>query len=241
MTVTTMPSPGDERLRIVDLAKSFTLHNQGGSRLAVLDGVDLAVSSGECVALSGPSGAGKSTLLRAIYGNYLPQRGHILVRHGDATIDMATAPPRIILEVRRRSMGFVSQFLRVIPRIATIDIVGEPLRRLGVDAAEARERAGALLARFAIPRRLWSLAPATFSGGEQQRVNIARGLIGRLPILLLDEPTAALDAVNRQNVIEAIAEARSGGAAIVGIFHDREVREAVSTRLFEIQRSGMAA
>jgi alpha-D-ribose 1-methylphosphonate 5-triphosphate synthase subunit PhnL len=241
MSLETNASSGDERLRIVDLAKSFTLHNQGGSRLVVLDGVDLTVGGGECVALNGPSGAGKSTLLRAIYGNYLPQRGHILVRHGSETVDMAAAPPRIVLEVRRRSMGFVSQFLRVIPRIATIDIVGEPLRRLGLDAGEARERAGALLARFAIPRRLWSLAPATFSGGEQQRVNIARGLIAGLPILLLDEPTAALDAANRQSVIEAIIEARAAGAAIVGIFHDREVREAVSTRLFEIQRSDMAA
>jgi alpha-D-ribose 1-methylphosphonate 5-triphosphate synthase subunit PhnL len=234
-------SAGDEELRIVDLAKSFTLHNQGGSRLAVLDGVDLAVCGGECVALNGPSGAGKSTLLRAIYGNYLPQRGQILVRHGDATVDMAFSPPRVILEVRRCSMAFVSQFLRVIPRVATIDIVGEPLRRLGVDAAEARERAGALLARLAIPQRLWQLAPATFSGGEQQRVNIARGLIAGLPILLLDEPTAALDAANRQSVIETIIEARERGAAIIGIFHDREVREAVSTRLFEIQRSDMAA
>ena len=241
MSPATNPPSTDERLRIVDLAKSFTLHNQGGSRLAVLDGVDLVVSGGECVTLNGPSGAGKSTLLRAIYGNYLPQRGHILVRHGDTTIDMAAAPPRIVLEVRRRSMGFVSQFLRVIPRIPTIDIVGEPLRRLGVDADEARERAGTLLARFAIPRRLWLLAPATFSGGEQQRVNIARGLIAGLPILLLDEPTAALDAANRQSVIEAIIEARDRGAAIVGIFHDREVREAVSTRLFEIERSDMAA
>jgi alpha-D-ribose 1-methylphosphonate 5-triphosphate synthase subunit PhnL len=241
MSLATNPPADDERLRILDLAKSFTLHNQGGSRLAVFDGVDLAVRGGECVALNGPSGAGKSTLLRAIYGNYLPQRGHILVRHGGETIDMAAAAPRIVLDVRRRSMGFVSQFLRVIPRIPTIDIVGEPLRRLGVDSAAARERAGALLARFAIPRRLWSLAPATFSGGEQQRVNIARGLIAGLPLLLLDEPTAALDAANRRAVIEAIIEARSGGAAIVGIFHDREVREAVSTRVFDIQRSDMAA
>jgi alpha-D-ribose 1-methylphosphonate 5-triphosphate synthase subunit PhnL len=241
MSLETTSLSDDERLRIVDLAKSFTLHNQGGSRLAVLDGVDLAVAGGECVALNGPSGAGKSTLLRAIYGNYVPQRGHILVRHGGETVDMVAAPPRIVLDVRRRSMGFVSQFLRVIPRIATIDIVGEPLRRLGVDAEEARERATALLARFAIPRRLWSLAPATFSGGEQQRVNIARGLIAGLPILLLDEPTAALDAANRQSVIEAIIEARDRGAAIVGIFHDREVREAVSNRLFEIHRPDMAA
>ena len=235
------PEVNDERLRILDLAKSFTLHNQGGSRLAVLDAVDLVVGPGECVALNGPSGAGKSTLLRAIYGNYLPQRGHILVRHGADIVDMVAAPPRIVLEVRRRSMAFVSQFLRVIPRIATLDIVAEPLRRIGVDAAEARQRAGALLARLAIPRRLWSLAPATFSGGEQQRVNIARGLVAELPILLLDEPTAALDAVNRQSVIELITEARGRGTAIVGIFHDREVREAVGTSIFELQRPEAAA
>ncbi len=235
------PTIPDQRLRITGLAKSFTLHNQGGSRLAVLAGIELAVDAGECIALNGPSGAGKSTLLRAIYGNYLAQSGHILIRHGDAIVDMATAPPRIVLEVRRRSMAFVSQFLRVIPRIPTLDIVAEPLRRIGVDAAEAGERAGALLTRLAIPRRLWSLAPATFSGGEQQRVNIARGLIADLPLLLLDEPTAALDAANRQNVMQLIAEARERGTAIVGIFHDREVRDAVATRIFALQQPEIAA
>jgi alpha-D-ribose 1-methylphosphonate 5-triphosphate synthase subunit PhnL len=237
----TNPPLREERLRIIALAKSFTLHNQGGSRLVVLESVDLTVRAGECVALNGPSGAGKSTLLRAIYGNYLPQRGHILVHHGATIVDIVTAAPRIILAVRERSMAFVSQFLRVIPRVATLDIVAEPLCRLGVETAEARERAGALLARLAIPRPLWSLAPATFSGGEQQRVNIARGLIAERPILLLDEPTAALDAANRKTVIQLIGEARERGAAIVGIFHDREVREAVATTTFEMQHSKAAA
>lgn len=230
-----------ERIRIIGLAKSFTLHNQGGSRLDVLAGVDLVVEAGECIALHGRSGAGKSTLLRAIYGNYLPQAGHILVRHDDGVVDMAAAAPRIILDVRRRTMGYVSQFLRVIPRVSTLDIVAEPLRRLGVEADAARERAGALLERLAIPRRLWPLAPATFSGGEQQRVNIARGLVAGYPILLLDEPTAALDAENRAAVIEVIAAARAGGTAVVGIFHDREVREAVATRLFTMQPVEAAA
>jgi alpha-D-ribose 1-methylphosphonate 5-triphosphate synthase subunit PhnL len=230
-----------ERLRILGLAKSFTLHNQGGLRLPVFDGIDLAVSSGECLVLSGPSGIGKSTLLRAVYGNYLPEGGHILVRHGNDVVDMATAPPRVILDIRRRSMGFVSQFLRVIPRVPTIDIVAEPLRRLGVELAEARARAETLLARLAIPHRLWGLAPATFSGGEQQRVNIARGLIAGHSVLLLDEPTAALDAANRQAVISLIEAARAGGAAIIGIFHDREVREAVGTRVFDMPRPQAAA
>jgi alpha-D-ribose 1-methylphosphonate 5-triphosphate synthase subunit PhnL len=230
-----------EQLRATDLAKTFTLHNQGGMRLPVLAGTDLAVSSGECVVLNGPSGVGKSTMLRALYGNYLVERGHILVRHDGGVVDMANAPPRIVLDVRRRTMGFVSQFLRVIPRVPTLDLVIEPLRRLSIDAAVAKERAEALLDRLSIPRRLWSLPPATFSGGEQQRVNIARGLVAEHPILLLDEPTAALDAGNTAAVVDLVTEARQRGTAIVGIFHDRTVREAVATRIIELEPPRMAA
>jgi alpha-D-ribose 1-methylphosphonate 5-triphosphate diphosphatase len=223
-----------EQLRVVGLVKTFTLHNQGGAELPVLRGVDLEVAAGECVVLDGPSGVGKSTLLRALYGNYLVQQGQILVRHLGEIVDIAAASPRVVLDVRRRTMGFVSQFLRVIPRVATLDLVAEPLRRLGADAASARERAEALLDRLSIPCHLWNLPPATFSGGEQQRVNIARGLVAEHPILLLDEPTAALDAANRDAVIELIDAARRRGTAIVGIFHDQAVREAVATRIVEI-------
>lgn len=231
-----MTAHPSEQLRAIGLHKVFTLHNQGGLELPVLDGVDLAAASGECIALNGPSGVGKSTLLRALYGNYLVRQGHILVRHDGGVVDLAEAPPRIVLDVRRRTIGFVSQFLRVIPRVATIDLVSEPLRRLGVDAGEARARVEALLERLSIPGRLWGLAPATFSGGEQQRVNIARGLVAQHPILLLDEPTAALDAANRDAVVELIVEARERGTAIVGIFHDAAVREAVATRVIEMGR-----
>jgi alpha-D-ribose 1-methylphosphonate 5-triphosphate synthase subunit PhnL len=234
-----------EMLRVIGLAKSFTLHNQGGITLPVLRNVDLAVSAGECVALDGPSGAGKSTLLRSIYANYKPQRGHVLVRHGDDVVDMATAAPRTILDVRRRTMSYVTQFLRVIPRVPTLDIVAEPVLRArtagGADAEKARERAAELLTVLNVPQRLWTLPPATFSGGEQQRVNIARGLAADHPILLLDEPTAALDAENRRAVIGLIEAARAGGAAIVGIFHDREVRETVATRLFDMGQVRAAA
>jgi alpha-D-ribose 1-methylphosphonate 5-triphosphate synthase subunit PhnL len=223
-----------EQLRAIGVGKGFTLYNQGGLELPVLADIDLTLAASECVVLNGPSGVGKSTLLRVLYGNYLVQQGHILVRHLGQVVDMAAAAPRVVLDVRRRTMGFVSQFLRVIPRVATLELVAEPLRRLGVDAAAAHERAAALLDRLAIPRRLWNLPPATFSGGEQQRVNIARGLIAEHPILLLDEPTAALDAANRDAVIELIETARQPGTAIIGIFHDRAVREAVATRTIEI-------
>jgi alpha-D-ribose 1-methylphosphonate 5-triphosphate diphosphatase len=229
-----MTEHSGQQLRAIGLRKTFTLHNQGGLELPVLDGADLAVAAGECVVLNGPSGVGKSTLLRALYGNYLLQGGHILVRHQDQVVDMASAPPRVVLDVRRRTIGFVSQFLRVIPRVTTVDLVMEPMRRLGVEPEAARERALALLESLAIPRRLWALPPATFSGGEQQRVNIARGLIAELPILLLDEPTAALDGTNRDAVIELIIAARERGTAIVGIFHDEAVRDAVATRTIEV-------
>jgi alpha-D-ribose 1-methylphosphonate 5-triphosphate diphosphatase len=225
-----------EQLRAIGLHKAFTLHNQGGLKLPVLGGADLVAAAGECVVLNGPSGVGKSTLLRVLYGNYLVERGHILVRHQGQVVDMATAPPRTVLDVRRRTIGFVSQFLRVIPRVATLDLVTEPLRRLGVEPEIARERAEILLDRLAIPRRLWSLPPATFSGGEQQRVNIARGLIAEHPILLLDEPTAALDGGNRDAVIDLIVASRERGTAIVGIFHDEYVRGAVATRIVEMGR-----
>jgi len=218
-------------IAVEDLGKTFTLHTQGGLQLSVLRGVRLAVEPGECVALADPSGSGKSTLLRCIYGNYRPQAGRILVRDGERTVDVVGAEPRAILELRRRTLGYVSQFLRVIPRVPALDVVAEPLRALGASRAEAMAQAATMLERLRIPERLWRLSPVTFSGGEQQRVNVARGLAAGHPILLLDEPTASLDADSRARVVELIVEARHRGAALLGTFHDAEVRDAVSTRV----------
>jgi alpha-D-ribose 1-methylphosphonate 5-triphosphate synthase subunit PhnL len=156
------------------------------------------------------------------------------VHHNDAWAELVGAEPRTVLDVRRRTMGFVSQFLRVIPRVATVDVVAEPLLSLGADPTEARDRAEFLLAMLNIPQRLWQLPPATFSGGEQQRVNIARSLIVDYPILLLDEPTAALDAANRDRVVELISQRRDAGSALVGIFHDVGVRDLLANRVFEV-------
>ncbi len=221
-------------LTIQGLAKTFTLHTQGGVRIPVFDGLDLSVAAGECVVLHGPSGAGKSTLLRAMYANVLPDAGSIRVRHQGRVVDIAAANSRTVLQVRRHTIGYVSQFLSVIPRVPTLDVVAEPLLRAGVDRDTAHERSAALLERLNVPPRLWALAPATFSGGEQQRVNIARGLIAPKPILLLDEPTASLDAANRDVVVELIAEAKARGAAVVGIFHDAPTRDKVADRLFDL-------
>jgi len=222
-------------IETIDLSKTFTLHGRGGQMLPVFSGIDLRVNAGECLALTGHSGSGKSSLLRCLYGNYSASSGAVNVRHLGTWVNLCDAAPREVFDVRRRTLGYVSQFLRVIPRVSTLDIVADPLRRLGVSAQEARDQAAAWLKRLNLHEHLWHLPPATFSGGEQQRVNIAHGMITRPPVLLLDEPTASLDADNRRVVIELIDEARAHGSAVVGIFHDDEVRLAVATRSFDVE------
>lgn len=217
------------------VAKTFVLHTQGGARLPVLGGVSFDVARGECLVLQAPSGAGKSTLLRTLYANYRLQHGSVRVRHDGGWVELGRASAQQLLDLRRRTIGFVSQFLRVIPRVGALDLVAEPLIARGIEAGAARERAAQWLARLNLPQRLWHLPPATFSGGEQQRVNIARSMVADYPVLLLDEPTASLDAGNRAVVIELIHEARARGAALVGIFHDADVRAAVATRTLELQ------
>ena len=221
-------------IHVENVAKDFTLHNQGGVRLPVFENVNFAVAAGEALVLAGASGTGKSSLLRILYGNYRPTSGRIAITHAGRPVDIVEAVPRTMLDIRRRTLGFVSQFLRVIPRVSTLDIVRDPLLARGASAEEASERAKAMLARLNLPQRLWHLAPATFSGGEQQRVNIARSFVDPSPIMLIDEPTASLDAGNRDVVVGLIAEARERGSAIVGIFHDEAVREAVATRYLDI-------
>jgi alpha-D-ribose 1-methylphosphonate 5-triphosphate synthase subunit PhnL len=221
-------------LLVEDLGKRFTLHLQGGVSFPVLRGEALALMPGECVALSGPSGAGKSTLMRCIAGNYGAEQGRILIRHRGRIVDLAAADARLVREIRAETLGHVSQFLRVIPRVPTIEVVAEPLRARGVAREEALARAAALLTRLNLPERLHGLPPATFSGGEQQRVNLARGFIARSAVLLLDEPTASLDPLNREVVITLIAEAKAAGSAVLGIFHDIEVRERVADRLHAV-------
>jgi len=239
----TTPAPkfGPEMIVAHGITKTFVLHNQGAQRIPVFRNLDLTVNAGECVVFHGPSGAGKSTLMRALYGNYLVGEGSIRVRHQDDWVDMTRAATQDILAVRKHTMGYVSQFLRAIPRVSALDVVAEPLVALGEDEKHARTRARDILTRLRISESLWPLAPATFSGGEQQRVNIARGFIVDYPILLLDEPTASLDAENRKTVTDMINDATRRGAAIVGIFHDEDVRDQIGTRLYDIKPQEQAA
>jgi len=228
-------------IEIENAEKTFVMHLQGGVELPVVRGVSFHVMRGECVVLSGPSGAGKSSILKMIFGNYRCDGGRIGIRHQGEVIDLATAEPREILSVRRATIGYVSQFLRAVPRVATIDVVAEPLVVNGMARAQARERAGGLLRRLNIPERLWALPPSTFSGGEQQRVNIARGFISDLPVLLLDEPTASLDAANRDVVVELIDEKKRAGVAMVAIVHDDEIRQLIADRVVDVTSFAAAA
>jgi len=223
-----------KRIVVEGLSKDFTLHLQGGQEMSILSKIDMQVDAGECVVIHAPSGAGKSTLLRCLYANYRASSGSVNIWHEGNWVDVQSAPAQQVLAVRHSTLGFVTQFLRVIPRISTLDLVAEPLLMRGVEKQAAYEQAEELLSRLRIPQRLWQIPPATFSGGEQQRVNIARTMICDYPILLLDEPTASLDEANRATVIDMINGARERGAAVVGIFHDEAVRQALATRIFSI-------
>ena len=223
-------------LVVSEVFKSFTMHLRDGITLPVVNDVNFSVASGECVVLGGPSGIGKSSILKMLYGNYAVDAGQILVKHHEKIVDIASTDPRTVLDVRRHTLGYVSQFLRTVPRVSALDVVAEPLVARGVASEEARETAATLLSQLNLPQELWSLPPATFSGGEQQRVNIARGFITDHTILLLDEPTASLDARNRRVVVEMIAEKKRKGVALLGIFHDEEVREAVADRIVDVSQ-----
>jgi alpha-D-ribose 1-methylphosphonate 5-triphosphate synthase subunit PhnL len=223
------------RITVSDVSKTFVLHNQGGTQLPVLDGMSFHVDAGECVVLYGPSGCGKSTLLKMLFGNYLADSGSIEIHADEGVVDLVRSHPHDVLTLRKHTLGFVSQFLRVIPRVSTWDLVSDPLKRQGVDVSEIEDRVAHMLRRLNLPESLWNLAPATFSGGEQQRVNIARSLIIDYPIVLLDEPTASLDAANRDVVAGLITEARARGAALVGIFHDDSLRSHVADRLIHLE------
>jgi alpha-D-ribose 1-methylphosphonate 5-triphosphate synthase subunit PhnL len=228
-------------LEVADVSKSFTMHLRAGLTLPVVKGVSFAARAGECVVLSGPSGAGKSSILKMIFGNYRCDGGAIRVHHGDRCTDIATASPRELIALRRGTIAYVSQFLRTVPRVAAIDVAAEPLLACGVARDVALQRAGNLLARLNVPERLRGLPPATFSGGEQQRVNIARGLVGAHAVLLLDEPTASLDEANRAIVLDLINERKRQGTAVVAIVHDADARDAIADRIVDVSSFAAAA
>lgn len=222
-------------LNIKNLKKEFMLHQQGGVRISVFDDVRLSVEEAEAVAVTGPSGKGKSSLLKLIYGTYRATAGEVWVHHRGSPKNVITGTPQEIIEMRHHTIGYVTQFLRVIPRVPADVIVAEPLIERGESREVALKRARHLLGHLNIPERLWHLSPMTFSGGEQQRVNIARGFAAHFPLLLVDEPTASLDKENRNRVLELIEDARRNGSAIVGVFHDEEERTRICSTEVKLQ------
>ncbi|MDJ0930020.1 phosphonate C-P lyase system protein PhnL [Breoghania sp.] len=223
------------RLILTDVGKSFLMHLRGWITIPVVSGVSFSLDAGECVVLGGPSGIGKSSILKMIYGNYGVKAGQIICAcESGKIIDLASVDARTVHALRRRTIGYVSQFLRVVPRVSALDVIAESLAAQGESHEVARDKAVELLSRLNLPEALWDLPPATFSGGEQQRVNIARGFITDHAILLLDEPTASLDAQNRAVVIDLIAEKKAAGVAMLGIFHDKDVREIVADRVIDV-------
>lgn len=228
-------------LTVSGLGKTFIMHLRGGIELPVIADAAFVLEGGKCAVLGGPSGAGKSSILKMLYGNYAVNEGGIEILHRGQIVDLASAAPRTVLEIRRETIGYVSQFLRAVPRVATLDVVAEPLIANGIARDDARSKASTLLSRLNIPERLWTLPPSTFSGGEQQRVNIARGFISDMPILLLDEPTASLDGVNRKIVVDLVAEKKMRGVAMVAIVHDDEVRHLIADRVIDVMSFAAAA
>ena len=224
------PFAANTLLQAETLYKSFVLHHQGSAKLPVLQGQSLQVNRGECVALIGVSGSGKSTFMRSLYGNYRVDSGAIWVRHQETWVNLPQLQAHELLDVRKHTIGYVSQFLRVIPRVPALDVAAEPLVELGVSADEAKAKVCDLFTLLNLPERLWQLSPTTFSGGEKQRVNIARAFSMDYPILLLDEPTSALDSTNRDVVMQLIESKKASGCALIGIFHDEDVRNRVCNR-----------
>lgn len=221
-------------LQVDGYAKHFQLHEQN-KLIPSSHNVGFTVRGGELTALIGPTGAGKSSVLKGIYRSYLPSAGRILYRDAlGHELDLALASEHQMLELRRREIGFVTQFLHCLPRQATLDVVAQPLFVLGIDRQEARQRAAELLAAMSLPERLWSVSPATFSGGERQRVNLARGFIARPRLLLLDEPTASLDPNTAEKVIGLIEGLKAQGTAMLAIFHHPETTRRLADQVVEL-------
>jgi alpha-D-ribose 1-methylphosphonate 5-triphosphate synthase subunit PhnL len=222
-------------LRVQGYSKQFSLYEQS-SIIPSSHDVDLEVYPNSLTALVGPTGAGKSSVLKGIYRTYLPTTGRLIyTTAAGEEMDLAQADEHCILELRRTEIGFVTQFLHFLPRQPTDLVVAQPLIQRGRPVAEARALARDMLAAMNLPERLWGISPATFSGGEKQRVNLARGLVARPRLLLLDEPTASLDPATTDRVLRLIEKLKSEGVAMLAIFHQPELVERMADHVVEIQ------
>ena len=224
-------------LEIEGLSKSFTLHHLG-KRIQAVRRVNLRVREGEFVGITGKSGGGKSTGLRCIYRTCQPREGTILYRsRAYGPIDLAKASERKIIDLRKREIGYVSQFLNVMPRTTAKELVRQAMVEMGRNAESAEAEAERLLEHFELDPALWNSYPSTFSGGEKLRLNIARAMAKRPRLLLLDEPTASLDEASKKKVKVLIEKLMEEGATILGIFHDLKFMRSLCHREY-VMRDG---
>ena len=225
------------RLEVKNLNKTFTVHTRGGIEVKGFENINLSVKQGEFLSLYGPSGAGKSSILKTLFRTYTTTSGNIIFhKDNGSTIDIANATESEILNLRKSEIGYVSQFLQILPRISAVDVVSEQLIFKGESEEVARQKAKEMLDYLSIREELFDLSPLTFSGGEQQRVNIAKGIIAPKSLLILDEPTASLDRTNTMKVVEKLKELKIQGVAMVGIFHDLEAMEIISDNIYKLER-----
>lgn len=225
-----------EKIKVRNISKEFTVHTRGGIKINGYDDINFEVHKGEFISLYGPSGMGKSSILKALYRTYTTTSGDILFTKEDGTsINIASCDESTMLDLRKNDIGYVSQFLQVLPRISAVDVVAQPLIDKGEIVEVAQQKAKEMLAYLSIKEELFDVSPLTFSGGEQQRVNIAKGIIAPKSVLLLDEPTASLDKTNTMKVIEKLLEIKKQGVAMIGIFHDLDAMRAISDKVYDLK------
>jgi alpha-D-ribose 1-methylphosphonate 5-triphosphate synthase subunit PhnL len=223
-------------LDVVDLEKRFELHILNEKAIEALQDVSFTMNEGEIVALTGRSGAGKSTLMKCIYRTYLASSGHIFYTDADGEVsDIAAASEHEILRIRKTEMTYCSQFLQVIPRVPALDVVASGLVARGNSLDDARRATSEYFERLSLPTELWDAYPSTFSGGEQQRVNIARAMISRPRLLLVDEPTASLDLRTKGAVIEMLLDLKRAGTSVILISHDEHTLNSMADRFFRVE------
>ncbi|MCL1632166.1 phosphonate C-P lyase system protein PhnL [Sporolactobacillus sp. CPB3-1] len=226
----------DTLLRVDALEKTFLMHQFDEKKITGCRNISFSVNEGEFLGITGPSGSGKSTIIKCIYRTYLPTGGHIYYQSDlYGTVDLASAMDRQMIKLRQTEIGYVSQFLSIMPRTTALEFVAESLLEMGEDEAAARLRAEDMLAHFHLREALWNTYPKTFSGGEKLRLNLARAMVRKTRLLLLDEPTASLDQASKETVKERIHELKMAGTTMIGIFHDLDFMESVVDRTYQLQ------
>lgn len=224
-------------LSMKNVTKDFVIHNQGGIKITPIKDITFEVKRNEIFCLTGQSGTGKSTILKMIYGAYRVTKGNIYLKINGEKYNISDCQIYEILEIRKKYISYISQFLQILPRTTALQYVSAPLLEKRADKKEAEEKAKEMLSFFNIKKKLFNLSPLSFSGGEQQRVNIARGLIENKPLLLLDEPTASLDVKNKERVIKKIKQYKENGGTLIGIFHDEKLKKELSDRIFDVKNN----